>query len=55
MPPPPPVDSNKPTDVSGPFQDRHIMETAKFDTFFGHANSGTLTEDEVNALENWRK
>ena len=28
---------------------------AKFDMFFEHANSGTLTEDEVNALENWRK
>ena len=51
--PPPPT--YKPTHVSGPFQDRHIVKKAEFDVFFEHGKSDSLSTIEGNSLKNWRK
>ena len=49
------VASNKPTDVSESFQDRHVMEPAEFDTFHTKASTDSLTSSEITTLKNWRK
>ena len=46
----------KPTHVSGPFQDRHIMEEAEFESFHKWLTTdGQLTSADMTTLKNWRK